>query len=159
MCEPSFFLVLCARRYFSILHVFFPLALWFQFCAEQNDINGMLLFFFALLALVPQAERMGYVTEQLCLHVGEVAAGLINVSMGNLPELIVVIFALAQDTPELAEESLVGGVMSNMLLVTGLALFAGCAYVGAALLAPQPSCVPRSSLARAQSDCTRARSD
>ena len=35
-----------------------------------------------MLALVPQAERLGYVTEQLSLHLGQTVAGLINVTCG-----------------------------------------------------------------------------
>ena len=79
----------------------------------------------SLLAIVPLAERIGYATEQLAMHVGEFAAGLINTTLGNVPELIVTCVALAKSQPTIALDSLVGGVLSNLLLVSGLSLFAG----------------------------------
>ena len=111
----------------SLMHVFFPPALYWQFTtAKTDDFNNGLLFLFSLLALVPQAERLGYITEQLALHVGQTMAGLINVCCGNVPELIVVIVALFHtNKPTVVQESLIGGVLSNLLLVLGLSLLAG----------------------------------
>ena len=111
----------------SLLHVFLPPALYWQFTTRHDDdFNQMLLFAFSMLALVPQCERLGFLTDQLCLHLGQTVAGLINVTAGNLPELIVVIVALFHSNkPLIVQESLIGGVLSNLLLVQGLSLFAG----------------------------------
>ena len=65
----------------AMLHIFLPPALWWQYTtAPDDDYNNCLLFLFSLLALVPQAERLGYVTEQLSLHLGQTMAGLIHVT-------------------------------------------------------------------------------
>ena len=115
------------KPFLSTMHIFLPPALYWQFTTRpDDDFNNALLFLFSLLALVPQAERLGYVTEQLSLHLGQTVAGLINVTCGNAPELIVVCVALFHSNkPTVVQESLVGGVLSNLLLVLGLSLLAG----------------------------------
>ena len=76
-----------------------------------------------MLALVPLAERLRYVTDQLASYTNQVVAGLLNVTCGNVPELIVVLVALAQDEMRVIQYAIVGGVLSNLLLVSGLSFF------------------------------------
>lgn len=82
-------------------------------------------FIFSLLALAPLAERLGFVTEQLALHTNETVGGLLNATFGNATELIVSIAALAKGLYKLVQLSLLGSVLSNMLLVLGTAFFFG----------------------------------
>jgi Ca2+:H+ antiporter len=80
-------------------------------------------FIFSLLALAPLAERLGYVTEQLALHTNESIGGLLNATFGNATELIVAITALNKGLYRLVQLSLLGSILSNMLLVLGSAFF------------------------------------
>eukprot|EP01039_Chlorochromonas_danica_P009127 gene9127-10076_t len=82
-------------------------------------------FVFSLVALAPLAERLGYVTEQLALHTNDTIGGLLNATFGNATELIVAITALARGLYRLVQLSLLGSVLSNLLLVLGTALFFG----------------------------------
>jgi Ca2+:H+ antiporter len=109
----------------SLLHMFLPPALIFARTAGEDAGREALTFAFSLLALVPLAERLGYVTEQLALHVGEVTAGLLNVCAGNAPELVVTIVALVRGENHVAQDALVGAIVSNVLLVGGLSFVAG----------------------------------
>jgi calcium/proton exchanger cax len=50
----------------------------------------------SLLVLVPLAERLSFVTEQLALHTNAVLSGLLNATFGNVTELIVCWLALRE---------------------------------------------------------------
>lgn len=87
--------------------------------------SSVATFVFSLLALAPLAERLGFVTEQLALHTNETIGGLLNATFGNATELIVSIAALAKGLYKLVQLSLLGSILSNMLLVLGTAFFCG----------------------------------
>merc|ERR1719421_2868403 len=84
-----------------------------------------MVFLFSLLAIAPFAERLSFVTEQLALHTTETLGGLLNATFGNVTELIVSIFALARGMLRIVQVSLLGSILSNMLLVLGCAFWAG----------------------------------
>ena len=85
-------------------------------------------FIFSLLALAPLAERLGFVTEQIAMHTNETIGGLLNATFGNATELIVAITALKRGLYKLVQLSLLGSILSNMLLVLGCAFFFGGMY-------------------------------
>jgi Ca2+:H+ antiporter len=84
-----------------------------------------LVFTFSLLAIAPFAERLSYVTEQLALYTNETLGGLLNATFGNVTELIVSLFALRVGMLRIVQVSLLGSILSNMLLVLGCAFFFG----------------------------------
>ncbi|OJA13175.1 hypothetical protein AZE42_12149 [Rhizopogon vesiculosus] len=59
------------------------------------------------------------------MRVGQTLAGLLNATLGNAVELIVSIIALAKCQLTIVQSSLVGSVLSNLLLVLGMCFFAG----------------------------------
>ena len=79
----------------------------------------------ALLALCPLAERLGWVTEQLSEHTGQTIGGLLNATFGNATELIVSGLAIKNGLLRVVQLSLLGSVLSNLLLVLGCAFFFG----------------------------------
>jgi Ca2+:H+ antiporter len=86
-------------------------------------------FILSLLALSALAERLGYVTEQLALYTNETIGGLLNATFGNATEMIISLSALFKGLYRLIQLSLLGSVLSNMLLVLGTAfLFGGLRY-------------------------------
>ena len=56
----------------------------------------MLVFFSSALGVVPTAALMGRATEELAHRAGPGIGGLLNVTFGNAPELIIALFALAE---------------------------------------------------------------
>src|SRR5205807_5702869 len=74
---------------------------------------------------IPAAALMGEATEQLAEHSGPGVAGLLNVTFGNAPELIIALFALGDGLHEVVKASLVGSVAGNALLVLGASMLAG----------------------------------
>ncbi|XP_020587582.1 vacuolar cation/proton exchanger 3-like [Phalaenopsis equestris] len=83
------------------------------------------VFLLSLLGIVPLAERLGFVTEQLAFFTGPIVGGLLNVTFGNATELIISIYALKKGMIRVVQQSLLGSILSNMLLVLGFAFFCG----------------------------------
>src|SRR4051794_25771250 len=68
---------------------------------------------------------MGEATEHLAARSGPGIGGLLNVTFGNAPELIIALFALGKGLHEVVKASLVGSILGNILLVLGAAMVAG----------------------------------
>src|SRR3989454_10995802 len=87
--------------------------------------DKVLLFLLSCAALIPLAWLIGEATEHAAEHTGPGIGGFLNASFGNAPELIIALFAIADGLPEVVRGSLTGSIVSNLLLVLGVALAAG----------------------------------
>jgi Ca2+:H+ antiporter len=83
------------------------------------------LFVASAAALVPLAWMIGEATEHAGDHTGPGIGGFLNASFGNAPELIIALFAVNESLPNVVRGSLAGSVVSNILLVLGVALIFG----------------------------------
>src|SRR5207253_3817852 len=99
-----------------------PLAAVLRFAFDVGDVP---VFCVSALALVPLAWLIGEATEQAGEHTGAGIGGFLNASFGNAPELIIALFAVADGLPNVVRGSLTGSVVSNLLLVLGVAMIAG----------------------------------
>ena len=75
--------------------------------------------------MIPTAALMGRATEELAARSGPGIGGLLNVTFGNAPELIIALFALNEGLQEVVKASLVGSILGNILLVLGAAMLVG----------------------------------
>ena len=73
------------------------------------------------MALLPLALVLGEVTEDLAIRFGDVIGGLLNATFGNVVELILSVAALTKGLYTVVAMSLIGSVLSNLLLVMGAA--------------------------------------
>jgi Ca2+:H+ antiporter len=89
------------------------------------DANETVLFVLAAAALIPLAWLIGEATEHAAEHTGPGIGGFLNASFGNAPELIIALFAINSGLPNVVRGSLAGSVVSNILLVLGLAMLIG----------------------------------
>jgi Ca2+:H+ antiporter len=103
------------------LYVMVPLAVVLALVGADPT----LVFAASALAIIPAAAEMGEATEQLAARSGPGIGGLVNVTFGNAPELIIATFALADGLHEVVKASLVGSVVGNALLVLGASMLAG----------------------------------
>ena len=90
-----------------------------------TDAEETVLFLLACGALVPLAWLIGEATEHAAEHTGPGIGGFLNASFGNAPELIVALFAINANLPDVVRGSLSGSVISNLLLVFGVTQVAG----------------------------------
>jgi Ca2+:H+ antiporter len=103
------------------LGAFIPVAL----ALALAKASPSLVFVTSALGIVPTAAVMSEATEQLAARSGPGIGGLVNVTFGNAPELIIAVFALANGLQEVVKASLVGSIVGNSLLVLGAAMLAG----------------------------------
>ncbi len=83
------------------------------------------IFICSAISLVPLAVLIGLATEDLEYHFGPVGGGLLNATFGNAPEIIIGIFALQHGLITVVKASIIGSIISNMLLVLGSSLALG----------------------------------
>jgi Ca2+:H+ antiporter len=82
-------------------------------------------FALATLALAGLAWVVSFATEQLGERFGPGVTGMLQSTLGNLPELFVVIFALKAGELVVAQTAIVGSILANALLVLGLVIVIG----------------------------------
>jgi Ca2+:H+ antiporter len=92
---------------------------------ELADVSATVVFAASALGIVPTAALMGRATEELAARSGPGIGGLLNVTFGNAPELIIALFALSEGLHEVVKASLIGSIIGNILLVMGAAMLVG----------------------------------
>lgn len=85
----------------------------------------MATFVVAGVALAGLAWAVGLGTESVATRFGPAATGIMNATLGNLPELFIVLFALSAGEVVVAQTSILGSLFANALLILGLAIVAG----------------------------------
>jgi Ca2+:H+ antiporter len=90
-----------------------------------GSANSTATFVVSGLALAALAALVGRSVEQVADRLGSGATGVVQSALGNLPELFVCIFALRQGLTKVVEAAVIGSILSNALLVLGLAFMVG----------------------------------
>jgi Ca2+:H+ antiporter len=103
------------------LGVFIPTAI----AVELAHADPVIVFGAAALGVIPCAAVMGEATEAIAARTGPGIGGLLNVTFGNAPELIIAFFALLEGLQEVVKASIVGSIIGNVLLVMGAAMLVG----------------------------------
>jgi Ca2+:H+ antiporter len=82
-------------------------------------------FAIATVALAGLAWVVSFATEQLGERFGPAVTGMLQSTLGNLPELFVVVFALQKGELVVAQTAIVGSIFANAMLVLGLVIVVG----------------------------------
>ena len=90
-----------------------------------HGVSHVLAFVLATLSLAGLAWIVSFATEQTGRHFGPAITGVMQSTLGNLPEFFVVIFALGAGQLIVAETAILGSILVNALLVLGLVIVAG----------------------------------
>lgn len=109
------------NSWINVLLIFAPAGIATHFAG----VNPTVVFVLNFIAIIPLAALLSYGTEEIALYFGEVTGGLLNASFGNAVELIVSIIALTKHEIVIVQTSLIGSILSNLLLVLGMAFVAG----------------------------------
>jgi len=107
--------------YWNILLVFVPAGVM----AGMGGWEPGITFWLNFLALVPLAKLLGMATEELAVHLGENVGGLLNATFGNAVEMILTIELILNNEFSVVKQTLIGSILSNLLLVLGCAFFLG----------------------------------
>lgn len=73
--------------------------------------------------MIPLAALLGKATEDIAEHTNETIGALINVTFGNVVELILAILAMRADRISLIKDIVVGSILSNLLVFLGSSFF------------------------------------
>lgn len=92
---------------------------------DLAGVSAVVVFAASALGIIPTAALMGRATEELAARSGPGIGGLLNVTFGNAPELIIALFALGKGLQEVVKASIVGSIVGNILLVMGAAMLVG----------------------------------
>ncbi len=93
--------------------------------AHYAGWTAVLSFALATLALAGLAWVVSFATEQLGERFGPGVTGMLQSTLGNLPELFVVVFALQKGELVVAQTAIIGSILANALLVLGLVIVVG----------------------------------
>jgi Ca2+:H+ antiporter len=106
----------------AALLVFVPVSLVLAWVVHAPPLA---VFATASLAIVPLAAGTQRATEELAKCAGPAIGGLLNVTFGNVPELVIALFVLGAGKPEVVKGQITGAIIGNGLLGLGLAIVAG----------------------------------
>ena len=91
------------------------------------DADPVVTFVVCGIALGGVAWTIGIATESVGARFGPAVTGALQSTLGNLPELFIVLFALSAGELVVAQFSILGSLFANALLVLGLTVAAGSA--------------------------------
>mmetsp|Transcript_31414 Transcript_31414/g.72203 ORF Transcript_31414/g.72203 Transcript_31414/m.72203 type:complete len:381 (-) Transcript_31414:624-1766(-) len=93
--------------------------------AKPLRLSAAQAFISNFVAIIPLAQLLGVVTEEVALYSSELIGGLLNATLGNATELIISIFAIRAGLLRVVQVSLLGSILSNLLLVMGCSFCLG----------------------------------
>ena len=93
--------------------------------ARYTGVDHIVAFVIAGLALAGGAWIVSFSTEQVGGRLGTAATGMLQSTLGNLPEFFVVLFALQAGELVIAQTAILGSILVNALLVLGMAIVVG----------------------------------
>ena len=97
---------------------------------EYGGASDVAVFLVGALALAGVAWVVSFSTEAVGERFGPALTGVLQSTLGNLPELFVVLFALSAGELVVAQYSILGSLFANALLVLGLVILAGSRAAG-----------------------------
>lgn len=111
----------CASSPLHTFLIFVPLGMVWGFF----ELSHTWTFIFNFLAIIPLAAILAHATEELADKAGSTVGGLLNATFGNAVELIVSIIALRDGQVRIVQASMLGSLLSNLLLVLGFCFLCG----------------------------------
>ncbi|KAI8600537.1 calcium/proton exchanger [Dissophora ornata] len=105
----------------NVLLIFIPLGI----IADKLHWPPVAIFVLNFIAIIPLAKLLGYATEEISMRLGENLGALLNASFGNAVELILSVIALKEGKIDVVQASVLGSVLSNLLLVLGFCFVCG----------------------------------
>jgi Ca2+:H+ antiporter len=92
---------------------------------HYGGASDLVVFVLGAVALGGLAWVISFTTEAVGERFGPAITGVLQSTLGNLPELFVVLFALSAGEVVVAQASILGSLFANALLVLGATLFVG----------------------------------
>jgi len=104
------------------LGIFIPIVLIMHW---SHVGSNSVMFLFSLLAIIPLGGFISHATEGVAAKTGDTIGGLLNATLGNLTELVIVIAAVREGLVDLVKASLAGVIVTNSLFLLGMCFLIG----------------------------------
>ena len=108
-------------KHLNLLLIFIPISL----ASDYFNADDPLTFTAACLAIVPLAVLISDATEQISIYTDSKIGGLLNATMGNIPELFIGLFAVKAGFYKLMLASMAGSIIGNLMFVLGMSILCG----------------------------------
>jgi Ca2+:H+ antiporter len=112
------------NKFLTSLTLFIPLGL----VSKQMQWSDGAIFFFNFMGIIPLAWLIGSSTEDLAATSGDAVGGLLNATFGNVVEMLLCVAGVRSGQLVVTQCTLIGSILSNLLLVMGCAFFFGGCY-------------------------------
>jgi Ca2+:H+ antiporter len=104
-----------------VLLIFIPISV----AAEVLNWGGTAIFITSALSIVPLSIWLSTATEKIAVFTGPSVGGLVNAVFGNATELVIALVALNAGLVDIVQASITGTILSDLLLLLGLAMLTG----------------------------------
>ncbi|KPI43817.1 Vacuolar calcium ion transporter [Cyphellophora attinorum] len=105
----------------NLLLVFVPAGI----AAGLRHAPPVLTFALNALAIVPLSSLLAYATECMASELGDSVGALLNISFGNIVEVVMFVVGLIHGEVKVVQGALVGSILVNTLLILGSAIICG----------------------------------
>lgn len=95
------------------------------FAVKYTNQSPVVTFAVNFVAIIPLGQVLDAVTEELVIRMGGHEAMLIIITFSNAVQLVIAIIALVKHQTRIVQTSLIGGVISNSVLMVGVGFFFG----------------------------------
>ncbi|KAJ2996570.1 hypothetical protein NUW58_g933 [Xylaria curta] len=112
--------VVCFSSYLDYLTIFVPLGILTYYFGAPHSV----VFTTNAIAIVPLSNVLAHATECLAADLGDAVGALMNISFGNLVEIIMFFAALRHNHIRVVKSALVGSILVNLLLILGSSIIA-----------------------------------
>ncbi|KAI0869164.1 hypothetical protein GGS24DRAFT_479671 [Hypoxylon argillaceum] len=106
--------------YLNHLMVFVPLGIVTYYLGSPRSV----VFATNAIAIVPLSNILAHATECIAADLGDAVGALLNISFGNLVEIIMFFAALRHNHIRVVKSALVGSILVNLLLILGTSIIA-----------------------------------
>lgn len=103
-------------------YIFIVIAIFLLFITTNMTILNIIIY---SMAIVPLAIMLGEGTSIISEEIGQKKGGLIAATIGNIPEAMMGMWSIKYGMIPMLKASLIGAIISNMLLVLGISIFFG----------------------------------
>lgn len=104
-----------------LLLIFVPISI----AADVLEWGEFTVFVTSALAIIPLSIWLSTATEKVAVVTGPSVGGLVNAFFGNATELIISLVALKNGLIDIVKASITGTLLSDLLLLMGIAMLAG----------------------------------
>lgn len=93
--------------------------------AGVRKTTPVITFALNAISIIPLSSLLAYATECMASELGDTVGALLNISFGNIVEVVMFVVGLIHGEVKVVQSALVGSILVNLLLILGSAVICG----------------------------------